>query len=229
MGNDAQTKVCQVKMHDGKPCGREIFKKPSFFADTCVFHLGGNSHFKKEEFDEQLKSYIAQVETDDRLEAYDFRRFVFPDGTKFIRKMFSKQAIFYEALFEGSVRFISTTFKEEANFGYTRFKYSHFQGVDFHAPASFAGAEFADNAIFSSSEAPELEKTRFRKEVFFGSNFLQGAFFSGVSFEGDACFRGAKFKQGGKFAPAEWPDGKSGRTIHNISFLKTVDFTGANF
>jgi hypothetical protein len=92
------TKTCQVKMNDGKPCGRELY-----YEDCCIFHS------KKEDKDIKLfQEKLDKVIKDESLEEYDFLGFLFPQGIRFPRH-FDKLTWFFGAVFEGRPDFYGST------------------------------------------------------------------------------------------------------------------------
>ncbi len=167
-------KTCQVIMHDGKPCGRELYDD-----EFCIFHS------KKEDKDEYLfHEKFNEIFKNQSLEIYDFTHFIFLGGVAFPLK-FPKSVIFRNALFYGEADFEDVGFERTADF----------LGARFEDTVDFRGARFLDAADFTSVTC-ECEAD------FGGVRFTGGADFRDATFVGKALFMEATFQGRTEFSHA---------------------------
>lgn len=208
------TKRCEVKLSDGKVCGRQLYG-----AGACIFHACNedkNSDLFQEKLNEMLQDPSSEI--------YDFTKFIFPARVVF-PEVFAKPAYFSEAVFRGSALFGNRTFRDYADFREVVFEGdADFMNAKFECGARFWRGTFAQDANFRNIRVEGqsvFDEVVFRggtcfnganlKEVEFGnSDFQQAADFRDMAFGGDANFHGAKFKG--------W-----------VSFLSAAFYAGAYF
>lgn len=239
--------VCFIKMRDGKPCGREIFKTD----DKCVFHSFISN--KNEEFLKSLNDYLKEVEQDGRLSDYDFSGFFFLHPVSFEQMIFSKPVYCFKARFDGGVNFFGTKFQDYVDFskstvGNVNFsecvfeRTAIFSEVAFRGGVDFSNTEFKEKADFSQTGftgyTADFERAKFYGEVNFKEAhfepvclfgeviFLDKAEFVKARFNKTASFAHATFRSRGFFAGAKFEqEANFGWTV----FEGEVSFFGVNF
>lgn len=181
------TKRCQVKMHDGKLCGREPYDEHG-----CLLHS------KKQ--DKNLESVQKELnEAYSRLpDIHDFTGCVFPEGVVFPKK-FKMRAVFRDAVFEGSANFEGAVFHGGADFWNAAFQAeANFRFVHFNDRTSFSEAIFKGDADFG--HASFEGQVDFRAAVCIGkANFARATFedallMNAVLRNKEAFIKGADFR-----------------------------------
>lgn len=204
-----KTKGCQVAMHDGKLCGRELFD-----GLKCIFH-SHNNFSNVERFQEKLNEMFK----DEGVEAYDLTGCIFPKGIAFPRRI-TKAVIFRKSLFNGEANFENVSFEDIAEF----------IGAIFKDGANFRGAVFENNVEFAFTtfnvEAYFREST-FKGETSFGDTVFEGkAFFADSIFRGHTEFTHATFRDIVDFESATFEDWAS---FYGVTFNKETYFWNAIF
>lgn len=203
------TKRCQVKMHDGNPCGRELFDD-----ECCIFHSekeDKNPKLFQESFDAIFKAVPPKC--------YDFTNFVFPKDVLF-PKEFPRKVIFLKSAFNGKVRFDEARFGGGADFG----------GVTFCTNADFWRTTFQGEVSFLSTRflgEVSFDDATFKGEVeFIDSVFSEKAYFRGAGFGGITHFGAATFQSDADFQEASF-----GAEVHFLyaKFRGNATFVRANF
>lgn len=174
--------VCQVKMRDGSPCGRQIYAIDEM---KCIFHISNESNI--DEFETQFRRELDRMEKDEDIKDYDFTGFIFASKVDFNKKLFEK-----------TVFFINAEFKEGADFSDAKFKNkAYFSGAQFHNRANFSNAKFNNEAYF--------QRVQFNNEVYFQRvQFTNKAYFSNAQFNNRARFSFTKFNYEGNFLEARF-------------------------
>lgn len=186
------TKTCQVKMHDGKPCGRELYDD-----ECCIFHS------KKEDKDGELfQKGLDGILRVVSVETHDLTSFIFPDGVTFLSR-FSRPVIFQGATFVGVADFAGATFKGEADFSEATFKgEASFSTAVFEGDAHFGRIVFEQKAYFADAI--------FKGEAsFWDTVFKDWAHFGNVAFKGGALLWGTTFECGVNLLGAVFEDSLS--------------------
>ena len=193
------TKTCQVEMHDGKPCGRELYDW------RCIFHA-----YWKDKDAELFQKKLDEIFRDESLKTYDFTGFIFPASIVFPKEL-SKNVSFKHAKLKGGAHFESTCFKEEADFEGTAFKgKANFLGATFNGAVNFRDAIFEYGANFSFATFENdtyFWEARFKDYAHFtGAVFKDYAGFGGVLFGGEANFGSSSFEHKATFTAATFED-----------------------
>ena len=223
---------CKGKLHDGKPCTREVIGGSEY----CIFHHTDKQGELVKRFEKEFP-----VEVDNQREEhpdyFDFSGFVFPSPILFSIDMpetFFSECVFRKVcgfrktelhegihfnsdislslggnrlVFRGTAFFNEVTFERDAWFREVAFeKDAWFREVVFKEDAWFKEATFENNANFG--KAAFLGYAGFNKVIFkLDANFGQVAFrrdtgFNKAVFGGDAGFIGAVFEGYSDFSEA---------------------------
>lgn len=180
-------------MHDGKPCGRELYDE-----ERCIFH----SKKKNKDLDSFQKGLNRVLSMSS--ETHDLTRFILPEGVVF-PKILSKSITFRDAVFKGDVDLSNVVFEGHANFRGVRFhRAANFSHTFFERRASLRNAVFQDVANFGcvrfNAEA-DLRAPIFEKRAdFAGAVFKDKALFAGVIFKNSADLGSTTFETETRFA-----------------------------
>jgi uncharacterized protein YjbI with pentapeptide repeats len=248
--------TCQVKMHDGKPCGRSLYGS----RDRCLCHVdkeGKDPAFFQDMIDEIFKISDANC--------YDFTKFIFPKSEWHFPSNFKKTAYFDKCKFYGDVNLDNVVFEDAVYFwdavfkgklfnGSPRKKFLQFvsferakfeKGLSFRLTIFGAGANLK-NAVFNGQvhfwdcefNDLDISNTTFKSDVDFGNVgfngrlFIQNSTFQAMvsfmiaNFNGRANFMNCTFQDAAVFASAVF---KKRAMFQKARFLSATDFSYAKF
>jgi uncharacterized protein YjbI with pentapeptide repeats len=225
------TKKCQVLMHDGKSCGRDLYDE-----DFCIFHSRRTNKDLK-----QFQGELFRLLDIKHKEDIYFTQFIFPEGVVFPNRVYQK-CNFSEAIFLGDIDFSETAFEESLYLWCTSFKgFTKFINCKFkkdiyiHIPTFEAGVSFLD-ATFECTAT--FREANFRNGANFSESvFKQGVYFRGSDFKGAIHFVNTHFLRECNFADAVF-HGETDfeRSIFgdwvsfsDTTFIKDVNFLRATF
>lgn len=220
MDNQADN-ICQVKMHDGKPCGR-----PRIDKHNCICH--SSTRGKDQEL---FKRELAAIFEDEATDLFDLTNFVFlPDhGFDFPNKI-GKEIVFTRAMFRGKQEFADITFFANAIFSAARFEQDAiFNNVVFTRDAYFVNTRFHGKSNFAYMEIKE--QANFCEVIFQGDSI-----FNEIKFAGNTLFTRSSFQSAVLFDNTVFAADTVFHMVHfsqliikQSKFLKEVLFHDASF
>ena len=173
---------CPVKMYDGRPCRRPIYRAPQDVdkIPVCLMH-SEDPNKSEEEFQREIDQVLAHAPGG----VADFSKFVFSRRCYFA--LFTMPCIFKEVTFVDVADFIRAEFREYADFTEARFMEEARIGF-----ASFMDDAYFDHAAFAKSA--HFVEAKFSKVAeFTHAKFMGSADFSAALFEGKGDFGAAEF------------------------------------
>lgn len=250
---------CGCTDYGDKGCRFEVYKDTGF----CIFHLPKLtaeqmeklSQEEKEEYKKTEKKFkkdffelLEKWENEPDVDILDFTGFQF-GYIDFNKHIFTKKAIFCEAIFVNEVYFREATFKEEADFSMATFenradfkrvtfkKLAYFRWATLENEANFSEVTFDEEADFKRSKLENIAfflEAKFKKKAFFYEATFKEATFDKTIFD-EADFRKTTFKKGASFNESQFEKKASFReaTLNEAFFYKAilndVDFSMAKF
>jgi uncharacterized protein YjbI with pentapeptide repeats len=204
--------TCKYPMHDGKPCGRELYDDKH-----CIFH-SEDIEGKKEKFNDAFRKEFERQSIEE--DEYNFHGFVFPGDFGFPGVIFKKRTSFDNAKFNGKAEFDNVKFVEEASFCGAEFnREALFRSSQFKV-VNFAKAKFSGN-IVNFAKAKFSGNTEFvMAEFFSGAIFFEVKFFKGVNMTKTEFYSGADFKDTQFFNEANFKGAKFTSIRYNIKDLE---------
>jgi len=204
-----ETGTCQVKMHDGSPCGRPLYDH-----EHCICH----SEDPKKDF-EKFCALVGEAHSrDTRAEGvHDFTRFVFPDGMGFPELESKGLFVFDGAEFLGSMSFKGAIFPNGATFAHANFR----GDVNFRS-SRLGFAEFSFTEFFGDCDFTHLQI----KRVFqcHDTNFRKASEFGAATFSGGIHIWRTEFLSDTSFGHCEC----GGRAIfHDVKFHGLTSFSAS--
>ncbi|MGB8658551.1 MAG: pentapeptide repeat-containing protein [Candidatus Zixiibacteriota bacterium] len=232
------TKRCQVEMHDGKSCGRDLYDE-----EFCIFH--SKREDKNIEWFQRGLDGILNIGAKE-VEYYDLSHFIFPQGV-FFPKKFSKSVNFWKSVFKGEVDLENVSFEGKSFFLYAVFEDdARFDNATFNDEVNFENATFEASVSFNRANfkgVASFDEVRFKNDANFGNvtfdmgvGFGMTVFnsvvdFSASTFKSSTYFWGAVFKSDVDFLSASFDDALeiNAEAHQKKAFKKQVDFRMVTF
>ena len=230
-----ETKTCQVIMHNGEPCGRNLYD-----SEKCICHC--------EDPDKDVAQFngelFALARHKNVTQCFDYTGFVFPHDGASLPGSFECESIFRGAVFlgdadfagkefAGDVSFEDTVFERECSFRAAQFEASaYFHSTQFHGEVTFR------EAMFSPDGKADFDHVQFEEHAnFFKTIFVGNVDFDHTCFCSSAEFTMASFALLSRFTLVHFhSDATFQKTIfdgevqfRNVRFMGTSSFTEACF